>query len=270
MIPNWAFPSPRPVIGMVHLPPLPGTPGWSASMGSIEGRALSDAHALEDGGLDGLLVENFGDAPFYPGPVMPETVAAMGRIVSAVVETVSIPVGVNVLRNDARAALAVAVATGARFIRVNVHAGVMFTDQGMLEGRAHETLRLRAHLQSPVASPIAILADVHVKHATPPPRQPIEAAARDLWERAGADGLVVSGSGTGCPTDPERIQAVREAVPDAPLWIGSGVTPDSLPELLPLCDGMIVGSALQGGGKAGAGIDPERVSEFMEALDRVR
>ncbi|MFW6206507.1 MAG: BtpA/SgcQ family protein, partial [Gemmatimonadota bacterium] len=256
----------RPVVGMVHLPPLLGAPGWSGSMGPIQERALSDARALEQAGLDGLLVENFGDGPFHPGPVPPETVAAMGRIVSAVVQSVSIPVGVNVLRNDARAALGVAVATGAHFIRVNVHAGVMFTDQGMLEGRAHETLRLRAHLRSDVA----ILADAHVKHATPPPGQPIEEAARDLWERSGADGLVISGAGTGRPTDPDRVRAVREAVPDAPLWIGSGLTPDSLPHLHPLCDGMIVGSDLQAGGQAGAGVDPDRASAFMDGLRVLR
>lgn len=255
-----------PVIGMVHLPPLPGAPGCSGSMKEVEARAVSDARALDDGGLNGLLVENFADTPFHPGPVPPETVAAMGRIVSAVTAAVSIPVGVNVLRNDARAALGVAVAAGARFIRVNVHAGVMYTDQGVVEGRAHETLRLRSAL----GAEVAILADVHVKHATPPPRQPIEDAARDLWERAGADGLIVSGTGTGRPTDPDRLRAVRTAVPDAPLWIGSGATAGSLAELLPVCDGMIVGSALQANGKAGGGVDTARISAFMESVNRLR
>lgn len=266
MSPAYVFGAPKPVVGMIHLPPLPGAPRWDDSIDRIEEEALTGARILEEGGLDGLLVENFGDTPFHPGRVPAETVAALARVVAAVVREASVPVGVNVLRNDARAALAVSVAAGARFIRVNVHAGVMFTDQGILEGRAHETLRRRAAL----GADAAILADVHVKHATPPPGQRLEDAARDLWERSGADGLVVSGTGTGRPTAPAELRAVRDAAPGAPVWIGSGVTAESAPELLPLCDGMIVGSALQRSGVAGAGPDPDRISGFMEAVDRVR
>lgn len=260
------FEAGKPVVGMIHLPPLPGAPEWDGSVDEIEEEALAAAATLEAGGLDGLLVENFGDAPFYPGSVPPETVAAMARIVTAVTRESSIPVGVNVLRNDARGALAVAVTAGAGFIRVNVHAGVMFSDQGILEGRAHDTLRRRASL----AAEVAILADVHVKHATPPPGQSAQDAARDLWERSGADGVIVSGPGTGKATDPEEIRAVRSAVPEAPIWVGSGADVSSLPELLPVCDGIIAGSALQEGGRAGGRPDEARIERFMEEVDRIR
>lgn len=182
------------------------------------------------------------------------------------VEGSTLPVGVNVLRNDARAALGIAVATGARFIRVNVHAGVMFTDQGVLEGRAHETLRVRRALEREVA----ILADLLVKHATPPAGLTAPDAARDAWERGRADALVVSGPATGRAPGVERLRAVRQAVPEAPLWIGSGLTAENAPELLPLVDGALVGSALQKHGRTGSGVEASRVRRFVEAAERAR
>lgn len=257
----------KPIVGMVHLPALPGAPRWAGSMAAVLERALADARALADGGVHGVLVENFLDAPFYPDHVPPETVAAMAVAVAEVARAVRVPVGVNVLRNDAAAALAVAIATGARFIRVNVHTGVMLADQGWLEGRAHETLRLRARLVSTGASP-AILADVLVKHAVPPAALDLAQTARDTWHRGLADGLIVSGEETGAPTDVGCIEAVKAALPQAPVWIGSGLTAANAARLLAAADGAIVGSALARDGRAGAGIDPERVARLLAALPR--
>ena len=255
----------RPVVGMVHLPALPGSPGFHGSMTDLLDRALDDANVLVQGGLDGLLVENFGDAPFFPRRVPPETVAAMAVVVREILRSVTVPVGVNVLRNDAAAALGVAVASGASFIRVNVHSGVMFTDQGRLEGQAHRTLRLRAALRSPVL----ILADVMVKHATPPPGMALESAARDTWERGLADGLILTGPETGKPLDTDDLRRVRAALPpEAKIWVGSGTTPESAPRLLEMADGIIVGSSLEREGKAGGPVDPERVRAFSRALGR--
>lgn len=254
----------KPVVGMVHLPPLPGAPRWAGSMAAVLERALADARALAGGGVHGILVENFLDAPFYPERVPAETVAAMAVAVAAVARTVPVPVGVNVLRNDAAAALAVAAATGARFVRVNVHTGVMLADQGWLEGRAHETLRLRARLFP--AHPPAILADVLVKHAVPPAALDLAQTARDTWHRGLADALVVSGEETGAPTEAARVEAVKAAVPNAPVWIGSGLTPENAGTLLAAADGAIVGSALAHGGRAGSGIDPERVQRLMSVI----
>jgi membrane complex biogenesis BtpA family protein len=231
-------------------------------MAQVMERALTDAACLEDAGFDALLVENFLDAPFFGSEVPPEAVAAMARVVGEVVERAGVPVGVNVLRNDARAALGVAVASGADFIRVNVHTGTMWTDQGALDGRAAETLRVRTTL----GAPVAILADVLVKHATPPPGLTVESAARDAWHRGLADALVVSGDATGHPTDPDRIRQVRAAVPDAPVLVGSGVTPDSVGPLLDEARGVIVGSAVARDGTAGSGVDPERARRFVEAV----
>jgi uncharacterized protein len=249
-------------VGMVHLMPLPGSPRWGGSIDEVLDRALADAEALEAGGVNGVLIENFGDIPFYPTAVPPATVAAMTIAVHGVIEASRLPVGVNVLRNDARSALGIAATTGASFVRINVHTGIAWADQGPLVGVAHETLRER----EATGSGVAIFADVFVKHAAHPPGLGLEDAARDCWERGLADGLIVSGSGTGQPTDAAEVELVKEAVPEAPVWVGSGVRAETAGELLKVADGMIVGSALQRDGRAGGGVDPGCVSDFMERV----
>jgi uncharacterized protein len=254
------------LIGMVHLLPLPGSPRWNLHGGGMEpvlAQAQADALALVQGGMEGVIVENFGDIPFLPGRVSPETCAAMTMAVGAVREVVGneIPLGVNVLRNDAATALGIATVTGADFIRVNVHTGTMFTDQGPLYGAAHETLRMRRAL----GAGISICADVHVKHALPPAGASLAESARDTARRGLADVLIVSGSGTGEPVDLDTVAQVRAAVPERPLWIGSGVTADRVAELLEMADGVIVGSALQKDGRAGQAVELDRVRAFVHA-----
>ncbi len=252
----------RPLIGMVHLQPLPGSPRWGGSMDDVLQRALSDAAALEAGGIDGLMVENYFDIPFHPGRVPAETVAAVAVCVREVVGSVNVPVGVNLLRNDGEGAVGIAVAAGARFVRVNVHTGVMAADQGLLQGQAHETLRLRRAL----GSDVLIFADVWVKHATPLPGAELEQAAEDAFHRGLADALIVTGSGTGKATDPARVDLVKRAVPGAPVLIGSGVTVETVSEMLGVADGAIVGSSLHRDGAPGRGIDPDRVRALVSAL----
>lgn len=230
-------------------------------MEQVEERALADAHALVDGGMDGVLVENFLDAPFFPGGVPPETVAAMARVARSVRAAVDVPIGVNVLRNDARSALGIAVACGAHFIRVNVHTGIMWTDQGIVEGEAAGTMRARAAL----GAEVAVYADVLVKHATPPPGLTPETAAADTWSRGLADALVASGVGTGAPTELDRVRQVRRGAPEAPVLVGSGVTARTVAAVLSEADGAIVGTALTRQGRAGTGIDPNRVRQLVEA-----
>jgi membrane complex biogenesis BtpA family protein len=230
-------------------------------MDAVVARALDDTRILSEEGYDGVIVENYADTPFFGGRVPSETVAAMTRATAAVVGATILPVGVNVLRNDARAALGVAAATGAHFIRVNVHTGSMWTDQGLLEGRAAETLRARRALSADVA----VVADVHVKHAVPPAGQSIGAAAADAWRRGRADALVVSGSGTGRPTAGSDVEAVRAAVPEATVLVGSGTTPETIRSLLEATDGVIVGSAIMRDGTAGAGVDRARAAAPIAA-----
>ncbi|MEM6571181.1 MAG: BtpA/SgcQ family protein [Planctomycetota bacterium] len=255
----------RRLIGVVHLAPTPGAP--AAESGGIEAlleRAARDAAAYAEGGIDALVVENFGDAPFEKERVAPETVATLALAVDRVRRTPGIQtVGVNVLRNDARSALGIAAATGARFVRVNVHSGSMYTDQGLVEGRAAETLRTRSAL----CPDVLLFADVHVKHATPVPGERIEDAARDALHRGRADGLIVSGIATGQAPEPERIARVREAVgPDVPIVVGSGLDGSNAAELLAHADAAIVGTAAKEDGDVSRPVDPARVRALVSAV----
>jgi membrane complex biogenesis BtpA family protein len=254
------------VIGMVHLLPLPGSPRWAGAMEEVLERAVADAVALESGGVDGLIVENFGDVPFCKGRVEAHTVAAMTLVMNAVGEAVSLPVGVSVLRNDATSALAIAAVTRASFIRVNVHSGAMVTDQGLIEGNAYETLRYRRELSAGVK----IFADVLVKHAVPVGSPSIEQAAKDTAYRGLADALIVTGAGTGEPTVMEDVLRTREAVPDFPVLVGSGVSPENAGELLSVADGVIVGTSLKEGGVVTNPVEQTRVAALMAAVEKQR
>jgi len=262
----------RALVGAVHLQPLPGSPLWEAagrpSLEAIVARAVSDAEAYLTAGCQGVIVENFGDAPFFKRAPL-ETVACLTRCARAVVEAAgSAPVGVNVLRNDGHAALAIALAVGASFVRVNVLSGAAVTDQGLIEGEAATLLRLRAGLGAGAggANPIALLADVHVKHAEPLAGGSLTTAAQDTAKRGLADALIVSGSGTGYAPSPERLREVRAAAPETPLWLGSGLTVENCAELGPLLDGAVVGSAAEVEGKAGNPVDPARAKAVVEAF----
>ena len=222
------FPSRKVFIGVVHLPPLPGSPRWSGSMDRVLGRAEEEAAALEQGGVDGIIVENFGDAPFRIGRVEPETVAAVTLAVQRVRQGVDLPVGINMLRNDAPSAMAVAAVTGAAFIRVNVHYGVMAADEGLVHGEAFETLRQRRALTAEVK----ILADVLVKHAVPLRSVDLGLTARETTYRGLADGLIISGPVTGQPAWADDVAAARTAVPEGFILVGSGVDEANAAKLL--------------------------------------
>lgn len=269
------FGTDAPVIGMIHLPALPGAPAapddGAVAMDAAVERAVSDATRLEAGGVDGLMIENFGDAPFYPDDVPKHTVAATTRAATEVASAVDLPVGINVLRNDAEAAVSVAAAVGAAFVRVNVHTGARVTDQGIVEGRAHETIRLRERL----GVDVGVLADTDVKHSAPltPAGYSAESFA-DTAERGLADAVVASGSGTGHAVDDDALEAVvaereRHGL-DTPVFVGSGVRPDTIGEILDVADGVIVGTALKEGGETTAPVDPDRVAALVERADEVR
>jgi len=249
------------VIGMVHIGALPGAPLYGGSMRAVIDAAARDARALRDGGCDAMAFENFGDRPFFKNSVAAETVAALTRVIVEVVAEVELPFGVNVLRNDAASAIAIAAATGAAFIRVNIHTGTMLTDQGIIEGRAAETLRKRAA----IAPDVLIFADHMVKHAVPVVSMDEAQAVKDLRHRGLADCIIVSGAETGAEPDRLQFTTVREALPDEPILIGSGLTAANA-KAFASADGAIVGTSIKFDGRVEAPVDPDRVARLVPAV----
>jgi len=248
------------LLGVVHLKPLPGSPRHTGeSIESLSAAARADAEAILEAGFDGWILENFGDAPFFKGPVPPHVITILTRIALDLPRDSALT-GVNVLRNDAIGGLAVAAAANLHMIRVNVHTGAMVTDQGVLEGEAAQTTRTRRWL----APDVAILADVDVKHA-----QPLSAAfdladsARDTAHRGLADGLIITGRATGRAVSLADLESVRAAVPDRPVLAGSGVTAESVRDVLRVSHGVIVGSWIKRGGRADEHVDPSRARDFV-------
>lgn len=252
----------RILIGVVHLPPLPGSPRWAGDMDKVIRAAVDDARAYEEGGADAVIIENFGDIPFTKSAVAPETVAAMAVAGAAVRGALGLPMGFNVLRNDGLSALALCAACGGDFLRVNVLSGAMVTDQGVIEGDAFTLLRKQQNL----APHVKILADVLVKHAAPLGDLSIEIAARDTAERGLADALIVSGTGTGDAAEVDDVRRVRAACPESPILLGSGVTAANAASYMEFADGVIVGTSVKRGGKLFHPVDPARVTALRKAL----
>lgn len=249
------------LIGVVHLAGLPGSP-LAVPLSECIGQAVADARTLEQGGVDAIIVENFHDAPFRPGSVDAHMVAAMTAATLAVRTEVSCDLGVNVLRNDAAAALGIALACDCAFIRVNVHTGAMLTDQGIISGRADETLRLRKLLG---AERIRIFADVLVKHAVPLGPVTLEDAVSDATERGLADAVIVTGTATGHAASPDDVRRVVD-ITGAPVYVGSGVTAGNLPGFVPPATGAIVGSWLKRDGIVSNPVDARRVERVRSVL----
>jgi uncharacterized protein len=250
------------LIGVIHLDPLPESPRYRGDLAAVVASAERDARALAEAGFQGIIVENFGDAPFVPDRVSPVTVAAMTTCAIAVrAAAPGLALGINVLRNDAEAALAVAIASGASMIRVNVHTGSRVTDQGLIEGRAHATLRQRKALG---AEGVRLLCDVDVKHSAPLAARPIGEEAHELEGRGLADAVLVTGSGTGRGADRSDLAAVLAAV-RVPVLVASGVTVETLTDVQG-AHGVIVGSCLRASGRAGDPIDVGVARRFTEAF----
>jgi uncharacterized protein len=261
---NQIFKTLNPIIGVVHLLPLPTSPRWGGDLKVVIDRAEQEATALASGGVHGIIVENFFDAPFPKNAVDPAVVSAMTLVIHQLKQMVTLPIGINVLRNDARSALAIASCVNASFIRVNVLTGVMATDQGLIEGQAHELLRYRREL----GSDVKILADVLVKHARPLSSPNLTTAVQETIQRGLADGIILSGWATGSPPNLEDLELASAAAKGTPVFIGSGASWENIPQLIQAADGVIVSSSLKRRGQIEQPIDPNRVSQFVETMQR--
>ncbi len=250
------------IIGVLHLPALPGSPRFAGSTAEIRDRMLVDASTLVEAGVRAMILENYGDTPFFPRSVPPHTIAQMTALAAELKRKFEISLGINVLRNDGCAALSIAHAVGAEFIRVNVLCGARVTDQGLVEGIAHDLLRLRQTLG---AEAIRIFADVRVKHSAPLAELPLAQEVADLIHRGGADAVIVTGSGTGEPVDQIELEQVKNAADSASVFLGSGVTAENLADYLAVADGAIVGSWLKRDGVATNPVDPARAGKLVEA-----
>lgn len=263
------FGAKKPVIGMVHLPPLPGSPAYKrgAALQSIFKRAIEDAKALAEGGIDGIQIENIGDRPFRKG-VGYETVALVTEVVHRIKEEIDLPHGICLLMSG-RASLAVAKATGGKWIRSTYHMEVYASYIGLMEGEAAELLRYRQHID---AEDIKIFADVHIKHAYPLLVRSTELSAIETAEMGLADAVIVSGSRTGMPADLEEVKRTKEQMGKigCPLLLGSGARLENIEHFWPFIDGVIVGTGLKKGGKTFEAVDPEKVREFMRKVAELR
>lgn len=259
----------KPLIGNVHLPPLPGTPRYrGAPVTELIEIALTDVRAYEEGGMDGLMIENHGDVPFLkPQNIGPEVIAAMTAVVKTISERTALPFGINLLANHAIGAIAVAHATGARFVRVNQWVNGYVANEGYLDGLSGEALRFRRMI---TAEAVAIFADVHVKHgahAVTSDRSVLE-LARDT-EFFDADVAIATGNRTGDTIPAEEIAEIRAGTA-LPVIGGSGLTAENAPDLMALLDGAVVGSSLKSTGHWSGHVDRAKVQELVESVQDVR
>jgi membrane complex biogenesis BtpA family protein len=228
------FAVPKPIIAMIHLAALPGS--------AQGGRSLAEVTAGDEA-----------------------TVACMTHVVEAVQGASGLPLGVNVLMNGSRAALAIAHAAGASFVRIKVLVGAVMTSTGIVTGDPHDVLAFRQRLG---AQDIAILADVYDRTSAPLGDMPIEVMADLARRHGGASGLVVAGYSVQDTLG--RLRSIRSALPDAPLFVGGGAKPENLASLLELSDGVIVGSAYKTGGRFLDPVDAEKAVQFMKVAVEAR
>ncbi|RKX55609.1 MAG: membrane biogenesis protein [Thermotoga sp.] len=255
-----------PVIGVIHLSPLPGSPLYNdSSVEQISKQAVSEAKIMVENGINGLIVENFGDKLFLK-KVGPEVVSAMTYIAKEVKDNVDVPIGLCVLQSDAIAGIAISKTVGADFIRIPYYVETSIVDAGMMESIAAEALRYRKYL----GVDVKFFADVHIKHSYPLAQRRIEYSAEDAYYRGLADAIIITGRKTGGETNPSDVIRVRNALPEVPLVVGSGVSIENVDNYLPYVDAIIVVTSLNKGGKVEEVPDPDRITAFMKKIEDYR
>ncbi|HEX5501004.1 MAG TPA: BtpA/SgcQ family protein [Thermomicrobiales bacterium] len=256
----------KPVIGMIHLPPLPGTALYDDARGvrGIVESARRDADALQAGGIDAVMFGNEGDRP-YRTRVGPETVATMAATVAAVAPGLSVPFGVDVLW-DPVATLAVAKATGAAFAR-EVFTGVFGGDLGLWDTAAGEVFQYRRAID---AGGVRLFFTINAEFAAPVAPRPLAAVARSVAFSALPDALCVSGPLTGAPAPLEELRAAKEAAGTVPVFANTGVRRETVGDVLAVADGCIVGTALKVDGVTWNAVEPARVRALMAAARAAR
>ncbi len=254
------------IIGMVHFPALPGFTLYDNKKGMdwVVARIRDDLHALQDGGIDAVMFCNENDRP-YTLQADFATVAAMARTIGELKSEIRVPFGVDVLW-DPKAAIAVAKATGAQFIR-EIITGTFIADMGFWNTAVGEVYKYRKLLD---ATDVKIFFNICAEFASPLDRRPIEEVAKSVVFSSLADAILVSGPMTGRSPDLETLKRVKAAVDDVPVLINTGVNLQNVDELLKVADGAIVGTSLKKDGITWNPVDPERVKRFMERVESLR
>jgi membrane complex biogenesis BtpA family protein len=263
------FTSAKPLIGTIHCLAFPGSPRYRGeSMKSIIQHAVEEARAYDEGGMNGIIVENSWDLPFLrPEDIWYETVATMSVVADSVREATSLPIGINVLANAGEAAIAVAKASRASFIRVNQWVNAYVSNEGIVQGNSARILRYRSMLQ---AQEVAIFADVHVKHGAHAivADRPVEEQARDV-EFFDADVAIATGNHTGDATPIEEIENIRRGT-HLPVLVGSGLSVGNAFDLMEKADGAIVGTSLKENGEWWGRVSVDRVRALVREVSRMR
>lgn len=259
------FSNPKPIIGMIHLLPLPGTPNYDGNIKKIYEQAELEASILAQYGVDGMIVENFGDEPYLIGEPTPDQLALFAAVTYQIRREVSIPLGVNVQFNAWKAEIAIAKVTFADFVRVEVFVDTVNSAQGIVHPCSAQILRYR-HLL--MASHVLIFADIQTKYTTNLIPQSLTQSASDA-KAAGADTLIITGAATGKTTPLDAVKEVKQTV-NLPIFVGSGTTIQNVNEVLSIADGAIVGSAFKEGGVANNPVSSQKTSEFMDIVKEIR
>ena len=259
------FKTEKPIIGMVHFPPLPGSPLYDDSNGMdyILERVRADLRALQDGGIDGVMFCNENDRP-YTFKADFSTVAAMSRVIGELINEIRVPFGVDVLW-DPLAAIAIAKATGASFIR-EVITGVYASDMGLWNTNVGELYRYRKLIG---ASDVRVFFNISAEFASRLDRRSLKEIAKSVVFSSLADVVLVSGPMTGEAPDVSHIEEVKTAV-DVPVFANTGVKKENVQTVLKVADGAIVGTSLKKDGITWNPVDVERVRNFMETVKKVR
>jgi len=255
----------RALIGMIHLGALPGSPKAALGITALTDAAVAEARVLRDAGFHGLMIENMHDRPYLAGEARPEVIAAMAAIGREVRRETSLPLGVQVLAAANQAALAVAHAAGASFIRAEAFVFAHVADEGVLEADAGALLRYRRAIGAEAVRVFADIKKKHSSHAITADVSLVETAK--AAEFCLADGVIVTGLATGRATDPDEVAAVTAAV-RIPILVGSGLTAQNLSSY-PSADAFIVGSSLKRDGLWLNALDPARVEAVAAAFEKL-
>jgi len=258
------FGKPRGLIGMIHVGALPGTPAQSRSLDDVSAQAVAEAQMLTEAGFDGVMIENMHDRPYLKRAVGPEIIAAMACIGQAVKAATALPLGVQVLAGANRAALAVALAAGGSFVRVEGALFAHVADEGWMDADAGELLRYRRQIG---AERVAVFVDIKKKHSAHAVTADVDlVATARAAEFFLADGVVVTAGEAGQAAAPDEVEATARAIA-IPTFVGSGVTPDNIGDY-PEATGLIVGSCLKEDGRWDGPMDASRLAAMKTAFDR--